>query len=84
MDEVAFSGNTALVAAKRLVRSAEDLDESTLQIVYRSEDGPRAGLTVRRSGGGGCPECEGTNWYIGLAVVEKCRACGRSEGADWW
>lgn len=73
--EIAFGGNTALVAAKRLVQSAEDLDESTLRIVYRSEDGRMAGLTVRRSGGS-CPECGGTGRYVGLAVVEECRACG--------
>lgn len=76
--EFAFGADSAVLAAKRLVRSAEDLDESTLRTVYRSEDGRLAALTVRRSGGGGCPECGGTGRYIGLAVVEECRACGGS------
>lgn len=37
--EVSFGGDTALVAAKRLVRSAEGLYESTLRLAYRAEDG---------------------------------------------
>lgn len=36
--EVSFGGDTALVAAKRLVRSAEGMDESTLRIAFGSED----------------------------------------------
>lgn len=48
-----------------------------LRIAYRSEDGRTAKFTVVPAGGGGvCPECGGTGRYVGLAVVEECRACG--------
>lgn len=47
--EVTFGGNTALVAAKRLVRSVVGLDESTLRIVYCSDDViPRAFADIPR------------------------------------
>ena len=75
--EVSFGGETALVAAKRLVRSAEGLDESTLRLAYRAEDGRIAAFTVLAAGRGGvCPECGGTGRYVGLAVVDECRTCG--------
>ena len=35
--EISYSGNAALVAAKRLVRAVEGLDESTLRVVGQSE-----------------------------------------------
>ena len=75
--EISYSGNTALVAAKRLVRAVEGLDEITLRIVGQSENGRRAELTVRpASWGGECPDCGGTGRYVGLTLVEECRACG--------
>ena len=29
-----------------------------------------------------CPECRGTGKYVGLSVVEDCRACGGSGRAE--
>ena len=77
--EISYSGNTALVAAKRLVRAVEGLDESTLRGVGQSENGCLAALTVRPTDWGSeCPECGGTGRYVGLAVIEECEACGGS------
>ena len=79
--EVSFGGDTALVAAKRLLRAVDGLDESTLRLVSRSEDGRRAELTVRRAGLRICPDCHGIGRYVGLAMVEPCRACSVTERA---
>lgn len=76
--EVSFGGNTALVAAERLVHAAIGFDTRTLQAVAQAGEGHRAEFAVLRTAWSVCSDCGGTGQYVGLAAVEGCRACSGS------
>jgi hypothetical protein len=73
--DVCVSDRTARAAAMQLVRADPGLDPASLEVVERSGGSGFVVFAVSRSESAPCPDCGGSGRYVGLAVVEACRAC---------
>lgn len=71
-----FGGNTVFVAIRRLLETTEaSPGEYRIQVEVSDAAVPDSirwdpPLMMVR-----CPECEGKRQYVGLRLVEQCRAC---------
>jgi hypothetical protein len=74
--DVCVSDMTARAAATRLVKGTPGLDAGSLQVIERSGGSGFVVFAVSRSEPLRCPDCGGSGRYVGLTVVEDCRACG--------
>ena len=71
--QVAFGGDTAAVAIRRLCEAAGiDGTQIVADHVRCSEDVMEFLVGEMDD----CPDCGGTGRYVGLNVVEDCRVCG--------